>query len=188
MSACANWARLRCRQTAADKAVHTQAGEHRRTMPCTPSQQATTCAHTQQTVPHPPLDSVPQAVKGPHRIHAPADNAPCAHTGQPRCAHTGDMKMQVAPYHSHKGPPSHTHTSRRGHVACSHLRLFTYMHMHRRMPPCWLHQALHTCTHTNDAGSGMLCASVPVEPEFVYQVDFDVVKLRVYENTFCVTV
>ncbi len=39
-----------------------------------------------------------------------------------------------------------------------------------------------------DAGSGMLCASVPVEPEFVYQVDFDVVKLRVYENTFCVTV
>src|SRR6266481_1231780 len=102
MSACANWARLRCRQTAADKAVHTQAGEHRRTMPRTPSQQVTMCVHTQQTVPHPPSDSVPQAVKGPHRIHAPADNAPCAHTGRPRCAHTGDTKMQVAPNHSHK--------------------------------------------------------------------------------------
>jgi hypothetical protein len=54
MSACANWARLRCRQTAADNAVHTQAGEHRRTMPRTPSQQATTFSHIQQTVPHPP--------------------------------------------------------------------------------------------------------------------------------------
>ena len=60
--------------------------------------------------------------------------------------------------------------------------------MHRRMSPRWLHQALHMRAHTDNAGSGVLCASVPVEPEFVYQVDFDVVKLRVYENTFCVTV